>query len=295
MIGRVPWSGFEDGRVTVGEAEYAVTAGGQGPPVLLLHGFPQTHACWSGVAPALARHHTVVAPDIRGYGASCAPAGGPQGEGYTKREMARELVELMAQLGHGRFTVVGHDRGARVAYRMGLDHPERIERVAVLNIVPTLDQFDRMGGGPSLGYWPWFLLAQPAPFPERVVGADPAALLDHAFDTWASRPHAIGPERRAEYLAAATPDTIAAMCGDYRASFHLDRVHDAADREAGRRIGAPLLVVTGADETQLADAPDVWAVWADDLTTARVPGGHFVPEEASAELVAVLMSFLDPS
>jgi len=292
MIGGVPWDGFEDGRVTVGEAEYAVAVGGQGPPLLLLHGFPQTHACWSGVAPALARRHTVVAPDLRGYGASRAPAGGPRGEGYTKREMAGELVELMARLDHERFAVVGHDRGARVAYRMGLDHPDRVDRVAVLNIVPTLDQYARMGGGPSLGYWPWFLLAQPAPFPERLVGADPAALLDHAFDTWTSRPGAIDAQRRAGYLAAATPDTIAAMCGDYRASFHLDRVHDAADRAAGRRIAAPLLVVTGADEAQLADAPDVWAAWADDLTTARVPGGHFVPEEAPDELVAVLMPFL---
>jgi haloacetate dehalogenase len=293
IIQRVPWPGFGDSRVIVGGAEYAVTRGGHGPPLLLLHGFPQTHACWSGVAPGLARRHTVIAADLRGYGASRAPAGGPRGEGYTKREMARELVEVMERLGHERFAVVGHDRGARVAYRMALDHPDRVERVAVLNIVPTLDQFARMGGGPSLGYWPWFLLAQPAPFPERLVGADPAALLDHAFDTWASRPEAIA--HRADYLAAATPDTIAAMCADYRASFHLDRADDAADRHSGRRITAPLLVVTGADEAQLADAPEVWAAWADDVTAARVPGGHFVPEEAPEELVAVLMSFLGPS
>jgi haloacetate dehalogenase len=294
MIRGMPWPGFVDSRVAVGEAEYAVSQGGAGPPLLLLHGFPQTHACWSGVAPALARLRTVVAPDLRGYGSSRAPAGGPHGEGYTKREMAGELVELMERLGHPRFAVVGHDRGARVAYRMGLDHPDRVERVAVLNIVPTIDQFDRMGGGPSLGYWPWFLLAQPAPFPERLVGADPAALLDHAFDTWASSPRAIDPRHRADYLAAATPDTISAMCGDYRASFHLDRTHDAADRHAGRRITAPLLVVTGEDEAQLADAPEVWAGWADAVTAASVPGGHFVPEEAPEELVAVLVPFLAP-
>jgi haloacetate dehalogenase len=286
------WPGFQEWRIVVGDADYAVTVGGEGPPLVLLHGFPQTHACWSRVAPTLAGRHTVVAPDLRGYGASRAPAGGPCGEGYTKREMAREIVELMARLGHHRFAVVGHDRGARVAYRMALDHPDRVERVAVLNIVSTLDQFERMGGGPSLGYWPWFLLAQPAPFPERVMGADPGAVLDHAFDTWTSRPAAIDARHRAEYLAAATPDTVAAMCGDYRASFHLDREHDAADRAAGRRIAAPLLVVTGADEAQLADAPEVWAAWAEDVTAARVPGGHFVPEEAPEELVAVLSSFL---
>jgi len=284
--------GFQQRRIVVGEVDYALTVGGEGPPLLLLHGFPQTHACWSRVAPALAGRHTVVAPDLRGYGASRAPAGGPRGEGYTKREMAWEIVELMARLGHHRFAVVGHDRGARVAYRMALDHPDRVERVAVLNIVSTLDQFERMGGGPSLGYWPWFLLAQPAPFPERVMGADPGAVLDHAFDTWTSRPAAIDARHRAEYRAAATPDTVAAMCADYRASFHLDREHDAADRAAGRRIAAPLLVVTGADEAQLADAPDVWAAWAEDVTAARVAGGHFVPEEDPEELVAVLSSFL---
>jgi haloacetate dehalogenase len=152
-----------------------------------------------------------------------------------------------------------------------------------------------MGTGPSLGYWPWFLLAQPAPFPERMLAADPGALLDHALDTWSSRPEAIGPAHRAAYRDALTPDTIAAMCGDYRASFHLDRAHDADDRAAGRRIAAPTLVVTGADETQLADAGDVWRGWAEDVTATTVPGGHFVPEEAPEELLAVLMPFLDPS
>ncbi len=188
--------------------------------MLLLHGFPQTHACWHRVAPRLASSFTVVAPDLRGYGASSAPPGGPAGEGYTKREMAAELVELMAELGHDRFAVVGHDRGARVAYRLALDHPARVTRVAVIDVVPTLEQFERMGGGPSLGYWPWFLLAQPAPFPERMIAADPGGLLTHVFATWPSTPAAIDDERRAAYLEALTPDTIAAMCADYRASFH---------------------------------------------------------------------------
>jgi len=290
----VSLAGFDDGRWAIGEASYFVATGGAGSPVLLLHGFPETHRCWEDVAPALARDHAVVAPDLRGYGASRAPAGGPHGEGYDKRAMAAELVALMAAQGHERFAVVGHDRGARVAFRMALDHPERVTRVAVLNVVPTVDQFERMGGGPSLGYWPWFLLAQAAPFPERMVAGDPAGLLEHVFATWPSRPAAITPERRAAYLEALTPDTIAAMCGDYRASFHLDREHDADDRAAGRRIAAPTLVVTGADETQLADAPDVWRNWADDLTTAQVPGGHFVPEEAPEELAACLADFLRP-
>jgi haloacetate dehalogenase len=285
--------GFDDGRCAVGDTSYFVATGGDGPPVLLLHGFPQTHVCWQRVASRLAAAHRVVVPDLRGYGATRAPAGGPLGEGYSKREMAAELAGLMAASGHERFAVVGHDRGARVAFRMALDHPDRVTRVALLNIVPTVDQFERMGAGPSLGYWPWFLLAQPAPFPERLIGADPDGLLEHVFATWSSRPDAIGPENRAAYRRAMTPAAIAAMCADYRASFHIDREHDADDRAAGRKIDAPALVVTGADEAQLADAPDVWRAWARDLTAAQLPGGHFIPEEAPEELAETLAAFLE--
>lgn len=284
--------GFEEERRGVGEASYFVARGGAGPPLLLLHGFPETHVCWERIGPRLAGAHSVVAPDLRGYGASEAPAGGQQGEGYTKREMAAELVELMTSFGHERFAVVGHDRGARVAYRLALDHPERVTRVALLNVVPTVDQFERMGAGPSLGYWTWFFLAQPEPFPERLVGADPAALLEHIFATWPSDPDAIDPGHRDAYLRALTPSTIAAMCADFRASFHLDRRHEADDRAAGRRIAAPVLVVTGADEAQLADAPDVWRAWTDNLTATQVPGGHFFPEEAPEQLAEALAAFL---
>ena len=288
------WAGFEDDRVRIGDADYFVTSGGRGSPVLLLHGFPQTHVCWSRVAPVLAEDHRVLAVDLRGYGESHAPAGGDRGEGYSKREMAHELVDLMAALGHDSFAVVGHDRGARVAYRAALDHPDRVTRVAVLNVVPTLDQFERMVAGASLSYWPWFLLAQPAPFPERLVGANTAALLGHAFNTWADDPGSIDGEHRAAYRRAMTAETIAAMCADYRASFHIDRADDAADREVGRRITVPVLVVTGQSETQLSDAPEVWRRWTDELVTAKVPGGHFLPEESPRELVDVLISFLQP-
>jgi haloacetate dehalogenase len=206
-------AGFGQTRHVVGEADYYNATGGEGPPVLLLHGFPQTHFCWRAIAPRLARHHAVVAPDLRGYGASRAPAGGPHGEGFSKREMAGDLVEVMSALAHERFAVVGHDRGARVAYRMALDHPERVARVAVLNVVPTIEQFERMGAAPSLGFWPWFLLAQPAPFPEQLLEAAPAVVLDHVFSRcchedqrrgspwWTSRratdvPHATAATRR---------------------------------------------------------------------------------------------------
>jgi len=277
---------------TVGDTAYHVVVGGSGPPVLLLHGFPQTHLCWDRVAPALAERHTVVLADLRGYGASTAPPGGPRGEGYTKREMAAELVQVMAGLGHERFAVVGHDRGARVGYRMALDHPGVVDRLAVLNVIPTLDQFERMSGGPSLGYWPWVLLAQPAPMPERLLGADPEAVLDHVFATWPADPAAISDDHRAAYRAAMTRATVAAMCADYRASFHVDREHDADDRNARRRIAAPLLVVTGAEETQLDDAAEVWREWATAVTATTVPGGHFVPEESPRELLELLLPFL---
>jgi haloacetate dehalogenase len=286
-------AGFGQTRHVVGEADYHVAYGGEGPPVLLLHGFPETHICWRAVAPRLARDHAVVAPDLRGYGASRAPAGGPHGEGFSKREMARELVEVMSALGHERFAVVGHDRGARVAYRLALDHPGRVTRVAILNAVPTVEQFERLGAGPSLGFWPWFLLAQPAPFPERLLEADPGGMLNHVFATWSGDPEAISAEARDAYRRELDPPTIAAICADYRSSFHVDRGHDAADREAGRRITAPLLVVIGADEAQLADAHDVWRAWADDVAVAEIPGGHFLPEEAPDALVSVLTAFLD--
>jgi haloacetate dehalogenase len=280
------------GRLKVRGAEYLVGRAGSGPPVLLLHGFPQTQYCWRHVAPALAQERTVYVTDLRGYGATVAPPGGPQGEGYSKRDMAADLVELMADLGHDRFAVVGHDRGARAAYRMALDHPERVERLAVLNVVPTLDQFERMSEGPSLGYWPWFFLAQPAPFPERLIAAEPELFLRTIFDGWTVDRDAVDADAFVEYVGALDESTIAALCADYRAAFTADREHDAADRQAGRRIECPVLVVTGDAETQLADAGRIWETWAKDVRAIGVPGGHFIPEEAASPLTAELLAFL---
>jgi haloacetate dehalogenase len=279
----------------VGDTEYHLACAGSGAAVLLLHGFPETHVCWHAVAPRLVdAGHAVVAPDLKGYGASRAPEGGPEGQGSSKREMAAELAALMRELGHERFAVVGHDRGARVAYRMALDHPERVTIAAVLNTVPTIEQFERMGARASLGFWPWFLLAQPAPLPERMLQAEPACVLEQVFTLWAGDPDAIGPEARRAYLDALDRFTIAGMCADYRAGFHIDRGHDAEDRDAGRRIRPPLLVVTAEQETQLADAPAIWRRWAQDVTAIEVPGGHFMPEEAPGELAEALIGFLRP-
>jgi haloacetate dehalogenase len=285
--------GFEYTTVEVGPTRYRPGVAGRGAPVLLLHGFPQTHYCWHRVAPALGTRHTVVVCDLKGYGESRSDPGGARGEGYGNRERAAELVDLMARLGHARFAVVGHDRGGRVAYRMALDHPEAIERLGVLNIVPTADQFERMAGEVSLDYFPWYLMAQPAPFPERLVGAAPEHFVRHLLDAWSATPGAISAEAAERYVRGFTPEAIAGVCADFRAAFHVDRVMDADDREAGRRIGCAVLVHWGAEEGAMSDGPlRVWRRWAADVRGGPLPCGHFIPEEASEPLLESLQGFL---
>jgi haloacetate dehalogenase len=261
--------------------------------VLFLHGFPQTHFCWHRVAPGLTSRNTVVVCDLKGYGESRSEPGGPLGEGYGKREMAAELVELMARLGYERFSVVGHDRGGRVAYRMALDHPGVVERLGVLNVVPTVDQFERMAAAAALDYYPWFLLAQPPPFAERLVAASAEYFLRHTLESWAAEPGAISTQAAERYLRAFTPEVISAMCADYRAAFHLDRRLDAEDRAAGRRIHCPVLVHWGAEEGSMSEGPlEVWRQWADRVRGGPLASGHFIPEEAPEALLASLESFL---
>jgi haloacetate dehalogenase len=279
--------------VPVGAARYALASAGRGSAVLLLHGFPQDHTCWHRVAPALAEEHSVVLCDLKGVGASSAPPGGPLGEGYSKREIAAELVELMAQAGHRRFAVVGHDRGARVAYRMALDWPDRVERLCALNVIPTVEQFDRLDADSALEYWPFLLLAQPAPFAERLIAAAAEEVVRHVLATWAAAPGAIDPPSAERYVRAFTPAAIAAWCAEYRAAFHLDRRLDAEDRAAGHTIACPLLVHWGAAEDATGEGLlPAWKRWARDVQGGPLRGGHFVPEEAAGELVASLRSFL---
>ena len=288
--------GFRYTTIAVGPSVYRPGAGGSGPVVLLLHGFPQTHYCWHRVAPLLAGRNTVVVCDLKGYGESRSAPGGPLGEGYSNRERAAELVEVMAKLGFRRFAVVGHDRGGRVAYRMALDHPDVVERLGVLNIVPTVDQFERMAPEASIDYYPWFLLAQPPPFAERLINASAEYFLRHTLSSWAATPGAISPQATQRYLRAFTPEAVSGMCADYRAAFHIDRPMDAEDRRRGRKIRCPVLVHWGAREGSMSDGPmPVWRRWADAVEGGPLPSGHFIPEEAPDELVASLRSFLDKS
>jgi haloacetate dehalogenase len=212
---------------------------GSGPPLLLLHGFPETHLMWRGVAPLLARDFMVVSPDLRGYGRSGCPVSRPDHAPYSKRAMARDMIEVMSRLGFSRFCVAGHDRGGRVAYRMALDHPNRIDRLAVLDIVPTETVWERADARFALGFWPWSLLAQPEPLPERILTAAAEAIIENALGTWGTPASVFGAETRAAYIQALQDSTHAhGICEEYRAAATIDREHDRADRVRG--VGSPV-------------------------------------------------------
>ena len=272
------FDGFE--LLTVGGIR--LRRGGQGPPLLLLHGHPQTHAMWHGVAPGLTAEFTVICADLPGYGGS-APT-----ESGSKREMAAVLVAVMAELGYERFSVAGHDRGGRCAYRLALDEPARVERLAVLDIVPTAEMWRRADKEFGLIDWHWFFLAQPEPFPERLIAAAPN---EFYFRGDRSR---FDPEALADYLAAVhRPDVIHAMCQDYRAGATIDHELDEVDLGAGRRIECPLLVLwAGRDELgRWFDVLETWRRWADDVRGRALDSGHFLAEERPAEVAAELRAF----
>ncbi len=281
--------GFEYNSVPIGPTEYSVGTAGTGSPVLLLHGFPQTHYCWDRVAPTLVARHTVVVCDLKGYGASRAEPGGPLGEGYSKREMAAELVDVMSHLGHSRFAVVGHDRGGRVAYRMALDHPDVVDALCVLNIIPTVEQFERL----TPDFWPFLLLAQPPPVAERLIAPVAEHVVREILATWPASPDAIPADAVERYVEAFTPEAIACICAEYRAAFHLDRPMDEEDRRADRRIRCPVLVHWEAEEASASRGPlEVWGRWADAVQGGPIVCGHFIPEEAPEALADSLVPFL---
>src|SRR5207253_5606891 len=238
---------FAEAEMQTGETSIFVRWGGARPPILLLHGFPQTHLMWRRVAPLLARHFTVVCADLRGYGRSGCPVSTRDHAPYAKRAMARDMVTVMERLGFRRFSVAGHDRGGRVAYRMALDHPARVDRLAVLDVVPTETVWDRADARFALGFWPWSLLAQPEPLPERILAAAPEAIVDDALGGWGSPSAAFPPEVRAAYVQALREAAHAhAICEEYRAAATVHREHDGTDRARGPRAASPLRALLGA-------------------------------------------------
>ena len=288
------FAGFSDERIDVGGG-VAIRArvAGEGRPVLLLHGYPQTHACWHRVAPLLvAAGFRVVAADLRGYGDSSKPASSADHAAYSKRAMAADQVAVMRALGHDRFAVAGHDRGGRVVHRMALDHPGAVGRLAVLDIAPTATMYARTDMAFATGYYHWFFLIQPAPLPERLIGADPEFYLRRKLAAWDRGPDTFAPEAFAEYLRCfGDPASIAATCEDYRAAATIDLQHDAA--EADRRVEAPLLALWG-ERGLVGRTYDVLATWrgkAVDVRGHALPTGHYLPEEAPDATAEALAAF----
>ncbi|MBE8519591.1 alpha/beta hydrolase [Amycolatopsis sp. H6(2020)] len=274
-----------------GGAELAAAVGGSGSPVVLLHGFPQTHLMWRHVAERLAGEHTVICPDLRGYGASAKPPATGE-DVYAKRTMAADVVALAAALGHERFALVGHDRGALVAFRAGLDHPETVSHLGILDVVPTLDMWNVLHGVPAAVGYHLFLMAQPPGLPETMIAASADAFFGSFLDAWANDPAAIPAQVRAEYLrasAAAVPSIVA----DYRASAGIDVTHDQADLDAGSQLAMPVTVVQQDWGAQLGyDAAAVWKAWAPDLDHRLTRAGHFMAEEAPDEITAAIRDLL---
>ncbi len=284
--------GFERRRIATSGAAINLVIGGSGPPLLLLHGYPETHLMWRKLAPRLAGEFTVVIPDLRGYGDSSKPPAVPDNANYAKRALAQDQVETMAALGFERFAVAGHDRGARVAHRLARDHAERIGRLALLDIVPTLYRFETMDQKAATSSWHWFFLIQPGGLPERLIGGEAEFFLRHQLGGLLRDPAVLEPEAFAEYLRCfRNPETIRATCDEYRAGASIDLVHDRADR--GRRLTMPLLLLWGSRSAQ-GSGYDVLGVWRDHAETVSgqaIDSGHFLPEEAPDDTYRALRDF----
>ncbi|SHJ54669.1 haloacetate dehalogenase [Palleronia salina] len=287
---------FDHRRVNCGAVSLSVARAGSGPPLVLLHGYPETSQAWHRVAPALAARFDVIVPDLRGYGDSDAPADDADHTVYSKRAMAADIAGLLDRLGIERAHVLGHDRGARVAYRFALDHPDRLRRLGVIEIVPTGSFWSMWTAEIAMAAYHWTFLAQPSPLPERMIGADPGGYLDWTLASWsATRDLAPFSDTALEAYRAqmATPERRAAMCADYRAGATTDRRIDDADRAAGRRIAAPVLFLHGRSgfPARTGDPAGLWHDWAEDITLAECDGGHFTMEEAPGQVIDAAMDF----
>jgi haloacetate dehalogenase len=286
------FEGLKTARIRTTEVDIHLVHGGNGPPLLLIHGFPQTHVCWHKVAPGLARDFSLVIPDLRGYGDSGKPPGGGDHRAYSKRSMAQDLVEVMAALGFDRFFVAGHDRGGRVAHRMALDHPGRVQKVAVLDIVPTRTIYRAVNKGFATDYYHWFFLIQPDGLPERLIGNDPEYFLRRSLGAWGAAGSVFDDRAIAEYLRCfRDPAAIHGACEDYRAAASIDLVDDETDLD--RRIECPLLVLWGRRGV-MERYFDVLATWRERAATVAGEAfdcGHFMPEEAPQETERALRRF----
>jgi len=284
--------GFSHQQIDTTGACIRVAVGGSGPPLLLLHGYPQTHLMWHRVAPALLAHFTLVCPDLRGYGDSSKPPGAPDHANYSKRAMAQDMVELMSAMGFERFAMAGHDRGARVGHRLALDHPKRLTRLCVMDIAPTLHMFDHTDQAFATGYYHWFFLIQPDGLPERLIGNDAGYYLREKLRRWSAPGAHFDPSVVDEYVRCfGTPAGVHASCEDYRAAASIDLIHDRASRD--QRIECPVLVLWG-DKGFVHRSYDMLSVWRDyarDVVGHPVASGHFLPEEAPDEVADALMDF----
>jgi haloacetate dehalogenase len=288
--------GFRSHSIDVGGGvAINAVAGGEGPPLLLLHGHPQTHAIWHKVAPALRQHFTIVACDLRGYGDSSKPAGAPDHANYSKRVMAADMLEAMRQLGFARFRIMAHDRGARVAHRLAADHPQAVERAVLLDIAPTLAMYEQTSEAFARAYWHWFFLIQPAPLPERLIEADPQAYVRDVMGRRSAGLAPFDPRALDEYRRClALPGTAHGICEDYRAAAGIDLEHDRADRDAARRLSLPLLALWGEHGVvqRCFDPLLEWRRVAERVIGAPLACGHYIPEEAPEALLARALPFL---
>ncbi|MBW9054953.1 alpha/beta fold hydrolase [Rhizobium mesosinicum] len=283
--------GFQQRRLPGDGVEIDALVAGHGPPLLLLHGWPQTRMCWSRVAPALAAHFTVVVPDLRGYGRSGKPEGSADHKTYSKRAMARDQIAAMRALGFERFAVGAHDRGARVAYRLAFDHPHAVTRLASLDVIPTADMWARMGAKEAVSAWHWSMLAQPDGLAEKLIGADPEWFVRYILAHQSGQGFAFPEENMADYLACASDSgSVHAWAEDYRAGWTIDRELDEQDR--GRKLDMPLLMLWGERGTLKGkDGLDPWRAWAEQIEGEALPCGHFIPEEAPEAVIAHFIRF----
>lgn len=285
---------FDTRDVAVNGTVIRCRVGGSGPALLLLHGHPQSHVMWHRVAPTLAEKFSVVCADLRGYGDSARPGASPHHAAYSKRTMAQDMADLMTSLGHQQFRLAAHDRGARVAHRLLLDHPGRVQRAMLLDIAPTLAMYEQTTEAFAKAYWHWFFLIQPAPLPERLIDADPAAYIRDVMGRRHAGLAAFAPDALQEYLRCiAIPGTATAICEDYRASAGIDLEHDRADREKGHKVLAPLRVLWGAEGAVGRCFPvlDLWREAATDVSGKALDCGHYIAEEQPAKLLEEMGEF----